>query len=359
MKFVDYVTISVRSGKGGAGSVHFRREKFAPKGGPDGGDGGAGGSVILQGDESLYTLLDLRYNRHHFAANGDVGGGALKSGKTADDIVLRVPLGTVVRDTETDEHIGEIVAHGEQLVLAQGGRGGQGNNHFKSPTRQVPMYAQPGEPGEEREVTLELKLLADVGLVGFPNAGKSTLVSSVSAATPKIADYPFTTLVPNLGMVGLGDWRSFVIADIPGIIEGASEGRGLGVRFLKHVERNAVLLFCLAADAEDPAGQYHTLLAELEAFSPHLLEKPRLVALTKMDLVGPDLAAAWADEVREGLPDDLEVFPISAVARRGLEPLKERLWTFVQAAHADLDGDSSGTLADALAADPPPADGAG
>ena len=331
MKFVDYVTVTVRSGKGGAGSAHFRREKYEPRGGPDGGDGGAGGSVILEGDPQLYTLLDLRYNRHHFADSGEPGGGSGKSGKAGDDIVLRVPLGTVARDSGTEEVLGEIVEEGQQIVVVQGGRGGLGNTHFKSSTNQAPRYAQPGEPGEEREVTLELKLLADVGLVGFPNAGKSTLVSSLSAAKPKVADYPFTTLEPNLGMVYLGDWRSFVVADIPGLIEGASEGRGLGIQFLKHVERNAVLLFCVAADAEDPGARYRTLLDELEAFSPHLLDKPRLVALTKMDLVGPDLADDWVEEAKAGFPDGVEVLPVSAVARKGLDRLKEALWTHVEA----------------------------
>ncbi|MEM0964130.1 MAG: GTPase ObgE [Bacteroidota bacterium] len=330
MKFVDYVTVTVRSGRGGAGSAHFRREKYEPMGGPDGGDGGAGGSVLLEADPQLYTLLDLRYNRHHFAKAGEPGAGQGKSGKSGEDIVLRVPLGTVAKDGETSAVIGEIVSAGDRVVLAQGGRGGLGNTHFKSSTNQAPRYAQPGESGEERDVTLELKLLADVGLVGFPNAGKSTLVSALSAAKPKVADYPFTTLEPNLGMVYLGDWRSFVVADIPGLIEGASEGRGLGHQFLKHVERNAVLLFCVAADAEDPGGRYATLLAELEAFSPELLEKPRLVALTKMDIVGPDLAEAWVAEVRKGFPADATVLPISAVARKGLDPLKEALWSFVE-----------------------------
>ena len=330
MKFVDYVTVTVRSGRGGPGSAHFRREKFEPRGGPDGGDGGAGGSVVLEGDDNLYTLLDLRYNRHHFAKAGEPGGGSGKSGKTADDVVLRVPLGTAARDGETGEDLGEITEAGQRIVLVQGGRGGLGNTHFKSATNQTPRYAQPGEDGEEREVTLELRLLADVGLVGFPNAGKSTLVSALSAAKPKVADYPFTTLEPNLGMVYLGDWRSFVVADIPGLIEGASEGRGLGHQFLKHVERNAVLLFCVAADAEDPGARYRTLLAELEAFSPDLLAKPRLVALTKMDLVGPDLADAWVEEARTGFPDGVEVVAVSAVARRGLDRLKEALWVHVE-----------------------------
>ena len=337
LKFVDYVTISVRSGKGGAGAATFRHEKFAAFGGPNGGDGGPGGSVLLEGDTSLYTLLDLRYNRHHFARAGEAGMGAMKSGKAADDVVLRVPLGTVARDGETGAFIGEITAQGQRLVLAQGGKGGLGNVHFKSATRQAPQYAQPGLPGEEREVTIELKLLADVGLVGFPNAGKSTLVSAVSAAKPKIADYPFTTLEPQLGMVQVGDYRSFVIADIPGLIEGASDGKGLGTRFLKHVERNAVLLFCLAADAEDPAAQYDTLLAELRAFSPHLLSKPRLVALTKMDIVGADLADEWTETVRRSLSEPVDVFPISSVAQRGLGPLKEALWTRIQAQRAEDD----------------------
>ena len=335
MKFVDYVTISVRSGKGGAGAATFRHEKFAAFGGPNGGDGGPGGSVVLEGDTSLYTLLDLRYNRHHFAKPGEPGQSSMKSGKAAADIVLRVPLGTVARDGDTGALLGEITDHGDRLVLAQGGKGGLGNVHFKSATRQAPQYAQPGLPGEEREVTIELKLLADVGLVGFPNAGKSTLVAAVSAAKPKIADYPFTTLEPQLGMVYVGDARSFVIADIPGLIEGASDGRGLGIRFLKHVERNAVLLFCIAADSEDPAVRYQTLLDELRAFSPHLLSKPRLVALTKMDLVGPDLADEWTAGVREALPEPVDVFPVSSVTQRGLGALKEALWARVEQAQAE------------------------
>lgn len=331
MKFVDYVTISVRSGKGGAGSRSFRREKYEPRGGPDGGDGGAGGSVILEGDANLYTLLDLRYNRHHFAEDGRPGGGGMKSGKSGDDIVLRVPLGTIARDTDAGKDIGEITETGQRVVLAQGGKGGLGNTHFKSATRQAPQYAQPGEPGEEREVTLELKLLADIGLVGFPNAGKSTLISAISAAKPKVADYPFTTLAPNLGMVYLGDYRSFVMADIPGIIEGASEGKGLGIRFLKHIERNAVLLFVIPSDDDAPAAQYRTLLRELEAFDSELLTKPRIVALSKTDLLPPDMLEEWLAEVRAGFPDDVEVLPVSAVAHLGLDVLKERLWAVIEA----------------------------
>lgn len=336
MKFVDYVTISVRSGNGGAGSTHFRRAKYEPRGGPDGGDGGAGGSVILEGDSNLYTLLDLRYNRHHFAKNGQPGQGALKTGKSADDIVLRVPLGTIARGTETSEHLGEITETGQRLVLAQGGRGGLGNNNFKSATNQTPQYSQPGEAGEEREVTLELKLLADVGLVGFPNAGKSTLVSAISAAKPKVADYPFTTLEPNLGMVFLGDYRSFVMADIPGIIEGASEGRGLGIQFLKHIERNAVLLFVIPCDEDDPAAQYNTLLGELESFEPELLSKPRIVALSKTDLLPPDMLEEWVREIRSAFPDDLAVLPISAVVHHGLDKLKESLWRIVEESKSEV-----------------------
>lgn len=335
MKFVDYATITVRSGKGGAGAATFRREKFEPRGGPSGGDGGAGGSVFLEADAQLYTLLDLRYNRHHFAENGQPGMRDQKTGKSGADIVLRVPPGTVARDTETGEPLGEVLREGERLVLARGGLGGLGNVHFKSATRQAPRYAQPGEPGEEREVTLELKLLADVGLVGFPNAGKSTLISALSAARPRVADYPFTTLEPNLGMVYLGDFRSFVMADLPGIIEGASEGRGLGFRFLRHIERNAVLLFVIPVDAEDAGAQYRTLLAELAAFSRELLEKPRVVALSKTDLLPPDLEAEFLEDARRGLPEGVPVVPVSAVAQRGLGRLKETLWALVEAAKTE------------------------
>lgn len=326
MKFVDYVTITVRSGKGGAGALSFRRAKFEPRGGPDGGDGGQGGSVVLRGDSQLYTLLDLRYNRHHFAESGQPGSGANKTGRSGDDIVLRVPLGTIARDTDTEAIVGEIVEAGQELVLVQGGRGGKGNTFFKSATNRAPRHAQPGEPGEERNVTLELKLMADVGLVGFPNAGKSTLVASVSAARPKVADYPFTTLEPSLGVVGVGDYQSFVIADIPGIIEGAAEGRGLGLQFLKHIERNAVLLFLVPIDEEDAAACYATLLAELEAFNEDLLRKPRLVALSKLDLVPAGEQVHRVAEATAGFPDDVDVVAISSVARTGLEDLKRTLW---------------------------------
>ncbi|MEL6772889.1 MAG: GTPase ObgE [Bacteroidota bacterium] len=330
MKFVDYVTISVRSGNGGAGSAHLRRAKYEPRGGPDGGDGGYGGSVLLEADANLYTLLDLRYNRHHFADHGQPGQGSGKTGKSGQDIVLRVPLGTVARDTETGEVLGELTDEGQRLTLAPGGMGGLGNTHFKSSTNQTPRYAQPGTKGIERDVTLELKLLADVGLVGFPNAGKSTLVSALSAAKPKVADYPFTTLEPSLGMVYLGDYRSFVIADIPGLIEGASEGKGLGIRFLKHIERNAVLLFVIPVNEEDPGTTYATLLGELEAFNPHLLAKPRLVGLSKTDLLPPDMYDAFVADAREQLPDDVPVIAFSAVARKNLDPLKQVLMSAVE-----------------------------
>lgn len=329
MKFVDYVTITVRSGKGGAGSVAFRREKFEPRGGPWGGDGGKGGSIVLEGDTGLYTLLDLRYNRHHFADNGRPGEGSNRKGKDGQDIVLRVPIGTVAKDSGTGEELGEVLHHGQQIFLAKGGRGGLGNTHFKSPTNRTPVYAQPGEPGEEREITLELKLLADVGLVGFPNAGKSTLVSSVSAAKPKVADYPFTTLEPVLGVVPVGDYGSFVMADIPGIIEGASEGRGLGIRFLKHIERNAMLLFVLPMDIPDPAEAYNILLQEAEAFNPDLLDKPRAIVLSKMDVVDDDERDERLEALEAALPEDIAVYPISAVTGDGLDVLKRDLYAHV------------------------------
>ncbi len=331
MKFVDYVTITVRSGKGGPGSVAFRREKYVPKGGPAGGDGGDGGSIILEADPQLYTLLDLRYNRHHFAQNGQPGSGANKKGSDGEDIVLRVPVGTVAKDKETDAVIGELLEEGDRLVLAQGGRGGKGNAFFKSATRQTPRFAQSGEEGEEKEVTLELRLLADVGLVGFPNAGKSTLISSLSAAKPKVADYPFTTLEPALGVVYVQEYESFVMADIPGIIEGAHEGKGLGDRFLKHIERNAVLLFVIPCTSDDPGGEFATLLNELGAFNPELLDKPRMIVLSKMDLIPEETRAAWVEMAAETFEDDVFLHPISAVAQVGLEPLKRALWAIIQA----------------------------
>ncbi len=331
MKFVDYVTITVRSGKGGPGAVAFRREKFEPMGGPNGGDGGDGGSVILVADPQLYTLLDLRYNRHHFADNGRPGSGSNKKGPDGGDIVLRVPPGTIARNSEDGEIIGELVAEGDRLVLAQGGRGGKGNTFFKTSTHQAPRFAQPGEPGEEKEITLELKLLADVGLVGFPNAGKSTLISTLSAARPKIADYPFTTLEPALGVVYVGEYQSYVMADLPGIIEGAHEGKGLGTRFLKHIERNAVLLIVIPVTTEDVGQEYDTLLHELASFSPELMDKPHLVALSKMDLLMKHEQEEAEAAARKTLPEGVGLFPISAVAQIGLEPLRMALWQHVQA----------------------------
>lgn len=332
MKFVDYVTITVRSGKGGAGAVSFRREKYVPKGGPAGGDGGDGGSVILEADKQLYTLLDLRYNRHHFAGNGEPGGKYNKKGRDGADIVLRVPPGTVVKLSDTGEVVGEVVTHGDRLVLARGGRGGKGNTFFKSSTNQTPRFAQPGEPGEEKDVTLELKLLADVGLVGFPNAGKSTLISSISAARPRVADYPFTTLEPALGVVYVGEYESFVMADIPGIIEGAHEGRGLGLQFLKHIERNAVLLFVIPVTSEDVGAEYDTLRGELRAYNEELLYKPHMVALSKIDLLPEEERAALPGALRDRFPSGLPVFAVSSVAQLGLDELKRVLWDEVRSA---------------------------
>ncbi|MDA1028203.1 MAG: GTPase ObgE [Bacteroidetes bacterium] len=329
MKFVDYVTISVRSGKGGAGSVSFRRAKFEPKGGPNGGNGGIGGSVSLVADPQLYTLLDHRYNRHHFAENGYNGQGASKSGKDGLNIILRVPVGTVVKDTDTDELIGELISPGQTLDLAVGGRGGKGNEFFKSSTHQSPRHAQPGEPGVERNITFELKLLADVGLVGFPNAGKSTLVASISAARPKIADYPFTTLEPSLGVVSVDNYQSFVIADIPGIIEGAHEGKGLGIQFLKHIERNAVLLFLIPVDSQTVGADYATLLGELEAFDERMLEKPRMVGFSKLDLLAPEDRVKWEKKARKAIPADIPTMAFSSVAHLNLDEMKRELWNHV------------------------------
>ncbi len=330
MKFVDYVTITVRSGHGGPGSVAFRREKFEPKGGPAGGDGGEGGSVVLVGDENLYTLLDLRYNRHHFASSGMPGEGGNRKGKDGEDIVLRVPPGTVARDSDTAEIIAEVNNPGDRVLLVRGGRGGRGNSFFKSSTNQAPRHAQPGEEGEERNVTLELRLLADVGLVGFPNAGKSTLISTLSAAKPKVADYPFTTLEPALGVVYVEEYQSFVMADIPGIIEGAHEGKGLGLQFLKHIERNAVLLFLVPVTSKDLAGEYETLVNELASFNPELLDKPRLLALSKTDLLPEQERDLLPGIVQDDFPDDIDILPISSVAGFGLDRLKHRLWTEVK-----------------------------
>ena len=285
--FIDYVKVLCRSGKGGAGSRHFHRAKYVPKGGPDGGDGGRGGHIILRGNSHMWTLLPLRYRRHIFAGNGQSGSGGRSFGKDGEDVVVEVPCGTVVFDAETGEFLCEVTEDGEEIKLLRGGRGGLGNWHFKSATNRTPRYAQPGEPAIEKSIIMELKLLADVGLVGFPNAGKSTLLSSISAARPKIADYPFTTMEPQLGIVSYRGDRSFVMADIPGIIEGASEGKGLGLRFLRHIERNAVLLFMVPADADDIKKEYEILASELEKFNPQLADKPRVLALSLIHISEP------------------------------------------------------------------------
>lgn len=322
--FVDYVKIFFRSGKGGAGSVHFRREKFIPKGGPDGGDGGKGGSIILKGNAQLWTLLHLKYQKHIFAEHGGPGMKAQKFGADGKDVIVEVPLGTVAKDAESGEIIFEITEDQEEKVLLKGGRGGLGNVHFKSSTNQTPRYAQPGEDYLEGWFVLELKVLADVGLVGFPNAGKSTLLSVVSAAKPKIADYPFTTLVPNLGIVSYRDNRSFILADIPGIIEGAHEGKGLGLRFLRHIERNSMLLFMVPADSDDIHKEYKTLLSELEKYNPELLDKGRILAISKSDMLDDELKA----EISKDLPDIPYCF-ISSVAQEGLIKLKDMIWEHI------------------------------
>ena len=331
--FVDYVKIFARSGHGGAGSAHFRREKFVAFGGPDGGDGGKGGSIILKGERQYWTLIHLKYQRHQFAEDGQCGSGARSSGKDAKDIVIPVPLGTVARrvveteDGETElQCVGEVTEDGEELVLLKGGRGGLGNWHFKTATNQAPRYAQPGEEGDEGAFILELKVLADVGLVGFPNAGKSTLLSVVSAAKPKIANYAFTTLEPNLGIVEVRDGHSFVMADIPGIIEGAHEGKGIGTRFLRHIERNSVLLFMIAADSDNIREDYKVLLGELTQYNPELLDKQRILAVTKCDMLDDELI----EQMKAELPEDIECLFISSVTGLGIQQLKDMLWQILQ-----------------------------
>ena len=331
--FVDYVKIFARSGHGGAGSAHFRREKFVAFGGPDGGDGGKGGSIILKGERQYWTLIHLKYQRHQFAEDGQCGSGARSSGKDAKDIVIPVPLGTVARrvveteDGETElQYVGEVTEDGEELVLLKGGRGGLGNWHFKTATNQAPRYAQPGEEGDEGAFILELKVLADVGLVGFPNAGKSTLLSVVSAAKPKIANYAFTTLEPNLGIVEVRDGHSFVMADIPGIIEGAHEGKGIGTRFLRHIERNSVLLFMIAADSDNIREDYKVLLGELTQYNPELLDKQRILAVTKCDMLDDELI----EQMKAELPEDIECLFISSVTGLGIQQLKDKLWQILQ-----------------------------
>jgi len=327
--FVDYVKIYCKSGHGGAGSAHLRRERFVPKGGPDGGDGGRGGHVILRGNKQMWTLLPLKYRKHVKAARGENGSKSRSSGAQGADEILDVPLGTLVRDAETQEILAEVTEENQEVILKKGGRGGLGNVHFKSATFQTPRFAQPGEEGEEGWCILELKVLADVGLVGFPNAGKSTLLSAITAARPKIADYAFTTLTPNLGIVAYRDFRSFVMADIPGIIEGASEGKGLGHRFLRHIERNAALLFLIAADAGDIPGQYHTLLQELERFNPELLFKQRLVAISKSDLLDQELKQELEQQLQADWGPEVPFCFISAVSEVGLDQLKDRLWAML------------------------------
>ncbi len=319
--FVDYVKIYCRSGKGGAGSRHFRREKFMPEGGPDGGDGGQGGHIIVRGNQNYWTLIHLKFHRHIYATDGGSGGKSKSTGKSGEDKIIEVPLGTVVKNAITGEYLFEITEHGEEKTLAQGGRGGLGNWNFRTATHQTPRFAQPGEPSIELEIVLELKILADVGLVGFPNAGKSTLLSVVSAAKPEIADYAFTTLVPNIGIVSYRDNQSFVMADIPGIIEGAHEGKGLGIRFLRHIERNSILLFMVAADSENIKKAYHTLLNELELYNPELLDKRRILAISKADMLDAELML----EIEKDLPELPSLF-ISSVSGFGITNLKDIIW---------------------------------
>ena len=319
--FVDYVKINCKSGHGGAGSAHFLRSRTDAKGGPDGGDGGRGGHIILKGNQQLWTLLHLKYTKHVKAENGGSGSKSLMTGANGNDVILEVPLGTVARSAETNEFQFEITEHDQMFTLVEGGRGGLGNDHFKSSTNRTPRYAQPGEPGLDEWHILELKLLADIGLVGFPNAGKSTLLSVISAAKPEIADYPFTTLTPNLGMVKYRDDRSFIVADIPGIIEGAHEGKGLGLRFLRHIERNSSLLFLVPADSDNIQNEFQILLKELGQYNPELLDKKRILAITKSDMLDDELE----NEIRKELPDVPYIF-ISSVANKGLMKLKDLIW---------------------------------
>jgi GTP-binding protein len=320
--FVDYVKIFCRSGKGGAGSTHFLRDRTTAKGGPDGGDGGRGGHIIIQGNDQMWTLLHLKYQKHLFAEHGGSGSGNNRIGKDGESKILQVPLGTVAKHAETGEVLFEITEHNEEKILLEGGKGGKGNVHFKSSTNQTPRYAQPGIDSQEDWFILELKVLADVGLVGFPNAGKSTLLSVVSAAKPEIANYPFTTLVPNLGIVSYREDRSFIMADIPGIIEGAAEGKGLGLRFLRHIERNSTLLFLVPADSNDIAKEYHILLGELEKYNPELLDKDKILAISKSDMLDDELK----EEITKELPTDIESIFISSVAQQGLVELKDLIW---------------------------------
>ncbi|WP_338358840.1 GTPase ObgE [Yeosuana marina] len=327
--FVDYVKMFVSSGNGGKGSSHLHREKFITKGGPDGGDGGRGGHVILRGNSNLWTLLHLKFKKHIRAGHGEHGSKSRSFGADGEDVYVDVPLGTVVRDTETNDIIFEITEEGEEKIIAEGGKGGLGNWHFRSSTNQTPRYAQPGLPLEERHITLELKVLADVGLVGFPNAGKSTLLSVITSAKPKIADYEFTTLKPNLGIVEYRDFQTFVMADIPGIIEGAAEGKGLGHYFLRHIERNSILLFLIPADAEDIKKQYDILLDELRRYNPEMLDKERIIVISKCDMLDDELKAELKEELDNELP--IPYLFISSVAQQGLTELKDTLWKMLNA----------------------------
>lgn len=322
--FVDYIKLYACSGNGGKGSVHLHREKYITKGGPDGGDGGRGGHIIVRGNENLWTLHHLKFKKHFRAGHGEHGSKSRSTGADGTDVFIDVPLGTVVRDTETNAVLFEITEHHQEIILCEGGKGGRGNWHFKSPTNQTPRYAQPGMPSEEKYITIELKILADVGLVGFPNAGKSTLLSVITSAKPKIADYEFTTLKPNLGIVEYRDFQSFVMADIPGIIEGAAEGKGLGHYFLRHIERNSILLFLIPADADNIRNQYDILLDELRRYNPEMLDKERIVAISKSDLLDEELKA----ELKEILDDEMPVdyLFISSAAQTGIMPLKDLLW---------------------------------
>jgi GTP-binding protein len=323
--FVDYVKIHIKSGNGGKGSAHLRREKYIPKGGPDGGNGGRGGHVIVKANKNLWTLFHLKFKRHINSEHGKHGGKQTSTGGDGEDQFIEVPLGTVIKDTETQKVIKEITEDGEEFITAQGGKGGMGNSYYKSSTNQTPRYAQSGMEGEELDITLELKVLADVGLVGFPNAGKSTLLSVITAAKPKIADYEFTTLKPNLGIVKYRDYKTFVIADIPGIIEGAAEGKGLGHRFLRHIERNSTLLFLIPAEAKDIKKEYEILLDELKRYNPELIDKDRLIAISKSDMLDEELKAELNNELETAFKDTPYLF-ISSVAQQGLQELKDKLW---------------------------------
>jgi GTP-binding protein len=328
--FVDYVKVHIASGNGGKGSTHLHREKFVAKGGPDGGDGGRGGHVIIRANPNLWTLVGFKHKQHFKAGHGEHGSKNRSTGADGEDVYVDVPLGTVIKDAETDEVLGEITEESQEYMAAEGGMGGRGNWHFKTSTNQTPRYAQPGIPGVELKLILELKVLADVGLVGFPNAGKSTLLSVVTSAKPKIADYEFTTLKPNLGIVEYRDFRSFVMADIPGIIEGAAEGRGLGHYFLRHIERNSTLLFLISADSDSVAEQYHILLSELERYNPELLDKNRVIAISKADLLDQELKTELTEELKETLPKEIPFILISAVAQQGIQELKDLLWNQLQ-----------------------------